>query len=178
MERGHGAVVLGSEMSGDITDVTITRCTFDGTDRGVRIKTRRGRGGKVARIALDMVHMQNVATPLAVNAFYFCDPDGRSDAVQSREPAPVDDTTPLITDITLKNVIAKGVQHAAAALLGLPEAPITGISVEGFWVSYDPDATPGVPLMASNVSPERHAGIITEFARLDGDLTLLSPEDM
>ncbi|KJZ21278.1 polygalacturonase PglA [Loktanella sp. S4079] len=178
MERGHGAVVLGSEMSGDITDVAISRCSFIGTDRGVRIKTRRGRGGKVARIALDMVHMEGVATPLAVNAFYFCDPDGRSEAVQSREPAPVDETTPLITDISLKNVMAKGVQHAAAALLGLPEAPISGISIDGFWVSYDPDATPGVPLMASHVSPERHAGIITEFARLDGDLTLLSQEDM
>ncbi|PRY77697.1 polygalacturonase [Yoonia maritima] len=178
MERGHGAVVLGSEMSGDITDVTITRCTFDGTDRGVRIKTRRGRGGKVARIALDMVHMENVATPLAVNAFYFCDPDGRSDAVQTRDPAPVDETTPLVTDITLRNVMAKGVQHAAAALIGLPEAPIIGISVDGFWVSYDPNATPGVPVMASNVGPELHAGIITEFARLGGDLTVLSPEEI
>lgn len=74
--------------------------------------------------------------------------------------------------------MAKGVQHAAAALIGLPEAPITGISVDGFWVSYDPNATPGVPVMASNVGPELHAGIITEFARLGGDLTVLSPEEI
>ena len=177
MERGHGAVVLGSEMSGGITDVTISRCVFDGTDRGVRVKTRRGRGGQVARITLDTVEMDNVATPIAVNAFYFCDPDGKSDAVQSRDPAPVDDTTPVITDIVLKNVTARGVHHAAAALLGLPEAPITGISVDGFFVSYNPAATPGTPVMACHVKDVRHAGIITEFARLDGELTLLSEKE-
>jgi polygalacturonase len=81
LEFGHGAVVLGSEMSGDITDVTIARCDFVGTDRGLRIKTRRGRGGLVARIAMTDVVMQDVASPLAINAFYFCDADGRSEAV-------------------------------------------------------------------------------------------------
>ncbi|MGB0904007.1 MAG: glycoside hydrolase family 28 protein, partial [Mangrovicoccus sp.] len=62
MERGHGAVVLGSEMSGEITDVTIARCRFDGTDRGLRLKTRRGRGGAIARVVMEEVEMKNVAT--------------------------------------------------------------------------------------------------------------------
>ena len=44
MENGHGAVVLGSEMAGGIYDVTARDCVFLGTDRGFRIKTRRGRG--------------------------------------------------------------------------------------------------------------------------------------
>ena len=44
MKDGHGGVVLGSEMSGGIKDLTVERCIFEGTDRGLRIKTRRGRG--------------------------------------------------------------------------------------------------------------------------------------
>jgi len=178
MERGHGAVVLGSEMSGDITDVTIARCTFEGTDRGLRIKTRRGRGGAVRRIHLEDVTMDRVFTPLAVNAFYFCDPDGESEAVQSRSPAPVTGTTPQISDITLKNVVARRVHHAAAALLGLPEAPLSGISIDDFRVSYDPQATAGPPLMASYVDDVRHAGIVADFATISGALTLLPPEEL
>ena len=45
MQYGHGAVVLGSEMSGDIRGVRIENCVFSKTDRGLRLKTRRGRGG-------------------------------------------------------------------------------------------------------------------------------------
>lgn len=178
MEFGHGAVVLGSEMSGDITDVTITRCQFDGTDRGLRIKTRRGRGGVVRRVTLDHVEMDGVATPLAINAFYFCDADGKSDAVQSRSPATVDQTTPQVSEITLKNVVARHVHHAAIAILGLPEAPFSNIRIDGFQVSFDPDATAGEPLMACGVTPVRHVEIIREFAELTGTITPVSPKEL
>ena len=47
MLSGHGGVVIGSEMSGDVRKITISNCVFDGTDRGIRIKTARGRGGVV-----------------------------------------------------------------------------------------------------------------------------------
>src|SRR4051812_42767034 len=42
---GHGGVVIGSEVSGSIRNVAISNCVFVGTDRGIRIKARRGRGG-------------------------------------------------------------------------------------------------------------------------------------
>lgn len=32
--------------------------------------------------------MEQVMTPFTANAFYFCDPDGRTEFVQSREPYP------------------------------------------------------------------------------------------
>jgi polygalacturonase len=37
-------MVLGSEMSGGVKDLTVSQCYFKHTDRGLRIKTRRGRG--------------------------------------------------------------------------------------------------------------------------------------
>lgn len=169
MERGHGAVVIGSEMSGDITDVDIVRCEFQGTDRGLRIKTRRGRGGKVARISLRDSVMDGVHTPLAVNAFYFCDPDGRDDWVQSRAPAPLSDTTPEIADIAFENIRASGVHLAVAAILGLPEARIRGVRITGVQVSYAEEAVAAPPLMACDVEPVRHAGIISENAEVQAD---------
>ena len=169
MERGHGAVVIGSEMSGDVTDVDIRRCEFVGTDRGLRIKTRRGRGGEVARIRLSDCRMEGVHTPFAANAFYFCDPDGRSEAVQSRAPAPVDAGTPRVSRIEVSGVRATGVHVALGAFLGLPEAPMTGIRLSGVRADYDPRAVAAPPLMACGVPAMRHAGIFTENAEVETD---------
>ena len=44
MENGHGAVTLGSEMAGGVVKSDGGRLCFRHTDRGLRIKTRRGRG--------------------------------------------------------------------------------------------------------------------------------------
>ena len=179
MERGHGAVVLGSEMSGGIHDVTISNCEFDRTDRGLRLKTRRGRGGEISNVLMRNVTMERVPTPLAINAFYFCDVDGKDDWVQTRDPAPVSTVTPRIANIALENVTAYEVTVAAAAILGLPEAPIEGVRLTDFRVSYDPDATADIPLMALGVDPVRHGGILTDFAMVVGDVrTLTRPKDL
>ena len=174
MEDGHGAVVMGSEMSGDITDVAITRCAFKGTDRGLRIKTRRGRGGQVARIVMEDVVMDGVGTALAVNAFYFCDADGKSAPVQSRDAAPVDATTPQISDITVSHVQLRGVRHAAGAFLGLPEAPVRGLRLSHVAVDYDPSAEAGETLMACHLPPARQAGFLHRFAQIEADPALQS----
>jgi len=168
MQFGHGAVVLGSEMSGDIRDVTIQNCVFQQTDRGLRLKTRRGRGGVMEHIRMEHVDMEAVPTPIAVNAFYFCDADGKDDWVQSRTAGPVDETTPKIAGIAVRDVKADGVSLAAAAVLGLPEAPVSSLTFENFTVSYDPSAQADVPLMALGVAPVRHGGIVAEFCDVSG----------
>ncbi|SFR19593.1 glycoside hydrolase family 28 protein [Poseidonocella sedimentorum] len=177
MERGHGAVVLGSEMSGGIHDVTIRACDFDRTDRGIRLKTRRGRGGEISNLKVEDVVMRGVPTPLAVNAFYFCDPDGKDGWVQSRAPAPVDDTTPRIRDISLRRIEARGVEIAAAALLGLPEAPVTGIEISDFRVSFAEGAKAAAPLMTLGCPEMRHAAVWAEFAEITGALTPAPPQE-
>ncbi len=178
MERGHGAVVLGSEMSGEITDVSIRNCHFSGTDRGLRIKTRRGRGGKVARVVMSDVSMDRVATAVSANAFYFCDADGMSDQVQSRARGKVTSSTPCVEDITIANVVALNVQLAAVALLGLPEAPFTGIRIENMQVSFDPQAEAGVPLMAAGVAACRHARLVAEFAEVTGSVSIIDGDPL
>ncbi|RCW25848.1 polygalacturonase [Ciceribacter lividus] len=177
MERGHGGVVIGSEMSGSVRDVMISRCVMQRTDRGLRIKTRRGRGGEVRAVCLEDCEMDHVATPIVVNAFYFCDPDGCSDWVQSRAPRPVDEGTPHIAEISVRRLTATNTHIAAAALYGLPEAPIRNVSVKDFAVTYAPDAVAAVPVMACGVNPVRHAGILAENAEFGGvpDFTVLDP---
>lgn len=171
MERGHGAVVMGSEMSAGVHDVNISRCHFVGTDRGLRIKTRRGRGGSVSNIQLLDCRMENVTTPVAVNAFYFCDADGQSDYVQSREPLPLKAETPSLSGFTLRNVEVVDASTCAAAFYGLPEQPIRDVTIENYRVSYREDAEPEVAEMACYLPSLRHAGIVaenTQFKKLVG----------
>ena len=168
-DGGHGAVVLGSEMSGNIENVSIRHCVFEGTDRGLRLKTRRGRGGAIRNVSLSDCRLDGVHTPLAINAFYFCDPDGESDAVQSRDPRDVDATTPTIEGVTVERVTARGVTLAAAAILGLPEAPVRGVRLTEFTVSFDTEAEPDIPLMALGVEAMVGKCLFAHFADVDGE---------
>ncbi|MCX6908552.1 MAG: glycoside hydrolase family 28 protein, partial [Verrucomicrobia bacterium] len=49
-KRGHGGVVIGSEMSASVRNVFVHDCEFDGTERGVRIKSLPGRGGFIENV--------------------------------------------------------------------------------------------------------------------------------
>ncbi|MGF9564218.1 glycoside hydrolase family 28 protein [Neorhizobium sp. JUb45] len=178
MERGHGGVVIGSEMSGGVHDVTVEDCEMIGTDRGLRIKTRRGRGGAISNIAMRRVRMDGVLVPLSANAHYFCDADGHDEWVQSREPAAVVEGTPEIDGILVEDVDVHGLALATGVFLGLPEMPIRNIRIRQLRVhSHDPTATPMPPIMADGVRPMRHEGILGEHAEIDCDnLKLLSTD--
>jgi len=170
MERGHGGVVIGSEMSGGVHEVTVADCEMVDTDRGLRLKTRRGRGGAVTGVALRRVRMDGVGTAFVVNAHYHCDADGHSARVQSRAPAAVDALTPRIEGVTIEEVDIHRLGHAAGCFLGLPEAPIRGVRLSGIRIhSLDPAARPAPPVMADHVRPMRHAGIVAEAAEVTCD---------
>jgi polygalacturonase len=138
LEKGHGSVTIGSEIAGGVSNVHVSRCIFAGTDRGVRIKTRRGRGEKsiLTDLLFENISMDHVHMPLTVNMFYFCDPDGHTEYVQSRDAYPVDYRTPGIGSITVKDADCTGVDASFVCVMGLPEAPVEKISLENIKVSY------------------------------------------
>jgi polygalacturonase len=161
LERGHGAVVIGSETAGGVYDVLAEDCVFDGTDRGLRIKTRRGRGraAVIDGIELRNVRMRRVGTAFVVNSFYFCDPDGRAPHVGDRRALPVDDGTPTVRNLRLVNVDCDEVAHAGIYVLGLPEHPVQDISVRNLRIRFDALAEPGCPDMAEGIEPMQAIGI-------------------
>lgn len=170
MERGHGGLVIGSEMSGGVHDVAIEDCEMIGTDRGLRLKTRRGRGGTISGIAMRRVRMDGVETAIAANAHYHCDPDGHAQWVQSRDPAPVTEATPRIDGITIEDVEILGLAHAAGCFLGLAEAPIRNVRIRRLRIlSFDPAARARPPVMADGVRPMRHETLTFESAEIDCD---------
>ncbi len=145
MEFAHGAVVLGSEMSGGVKELNVSQCVFRNTDRGLRIKTRRGRGkyGVIDGVVFSNIEMDGVLTPIVINMFYFCDPDGHEEIVWSKEKHPIDDSTPRLGAFTFKNITCRNCEWAAAYCYGLPERPIEEITLENVSFAFRENASSG-----------------------------------
>lgn len=165
MEKGHGAIVFGSEISGGVKDIFVSDCLFIHTDRGIRIKTRRGRGKDciIDGITLKNIKMNSVKTPLVINMFYFCDPDGKSEYVWSKEPLPVDDWTPTIGYLSFKDMICEDCQVAATFFYGLPENPIGKVEMENIAFTFrEGETIKDTPAMMSFLEPVCKMGIFVK----------------
>jgi len=130
-KQGHGGVVIGSETAGGIHDVSVNDCTFEGTDRGIRLKTRRGRGGAVSGLRFRNLKMERVLCPVAINMYYRCGakPEDKQ-ALFSLKAEPLDSLTPSISDIEISGLEAQGCRASAGFIAGLPESPIGGLKME------------------------------------------------
>ncbi|MFI1745644.1 glycoside hydrolase family 28 protein [Thalassobellus sediminis] len=118
MLDGHGGVVIGSEMSGGIKKIVISNCVFDGTDRGIRIKAARGRGGVVEDIRVSNIVMNNIKLEaFMMNLFYD----------KNTKVEPVSERTPIFRNIHMSNITGSNV-NVAGRILGIPEMPIQNIS--------------------------------------------------
>ncbi len=117
--HGRSAIGIGSEMSGDVRNITISNCVFNGTLRGLRIKTSRGRGGIVENYRADNIIMYNVETAISIDMFY-----GEEDTTS----IPITIETPTFKNIHLSNITAINAKNAVQ-IIGLPEAPIAFISI-------------------------------------------------
>ena len=116
MLSGHGGVVIGSEMSGGVRKVTISNCIFDGTDRGIRLKSTRGRGGVVEDIRVSNIVMRNIKQEAVVLNLKY-----------SGMPAePKSERTPLFRNIHISGMTVTDVK-TPVKIVGLEEAPISDI---------------------------------------------------
>lgn len=155
LRRGHGAVVVGSEIASGVQQLYVERCLMQDTDRGLRIKTRRGRGANcvVDKVQLSDIKMERVHTPFVVNMYYYCDPDGHSNYVRSKQAFAVTNATPQVRNISCKNITCTGAAHAGAFLYGLPESPIGEFRMENIDLEFNPDAEEGLPAMMDDLEP-------------------------
>lgn len=133
--HGHGGFVVGSEMSGDVENISVSDCSFLGTDVGLRFKSCRGRGGIVRNIHIEDIVMTDIpAEPLLFDLHY-----GGKSALEAAEDGassgfdieyvPVDETTPEFRDIFIKDIICNGAGRAMY-FNGIPEKNIAGIRIE------------------------------------------------
>ena len=165
MHRGHGGVVMGSETHGSIRNVVISNCVFCETDRGIRLKSRRGRGGVVEDVRVSNIVMDGVLCPIVINMFYECGAEGSS-KVTDQSPYPVDQGTPRFRRLRFSNISARRAKFAAAYVMGLPEMFVEDVCIDDVSLYLDPtNTTGGPPAMAPNVPDMCRAGVIIRNAR-------------
>lgn len=116
VRTGSGGVVFGSETSGGIRYVYVHDAVFDGTDRGIRFKTERGRGNMIENITIRDIQMRNLTfEAINVNTFY-TGPE-------------VTGPSPLVRNIHIQDVEVDGVP-TGINLVGLPEKWLENFTLE------------------------------------------------
>jgi len=115
-KRGHGGLVIGSEMSGGVRNVFMEDCQFEGTDRAIRIKSRADRGGVVEHIYARNLQVKNMQREVVIlNMDYGSD---RQKLTQT--------TPPVFRNMQFENITGSGAP-TAILIQGMADSPIENI---------------------------------------------------
>ncbi len=150
VRNAHGGFVVGSETASGVKGAYVKNCKFLGTDRGIRIKTRRGRGGCVSDVVASNIYMTDVICPITISMYYRCGADDPSLFTTKELPVSVD--TPAIKDVLIENIKAEGCKHSAGFLVGLPESKIQNVVVRNCEFAV-------TPKLAENTEAEMCQGL-------------------
>jgi polygalacturonase len=164
MAHGHGGVVCGSEISGDVRNVVISNCVFRGTERGLRFKARRGRGGVIENVRVCNVIMEDVPAPFVMNLFYACGARGEA-KITDMNPYPVDEWTPQMRRLRFSHISVRNAEYAACLIHGLPEMPIQDIAFHDVDIHMKPDAGKGTPGIAEAIEKMSKRGFYCRYAQ-------------
>jgi len=167
--QGHGGFVVGSEMSGNVRNISVSNCEFLGTDVGLRFKSNRGRGGVVENIYINNIYMLNIATDSFLFDLYY---GGKSSSESFSETTagskavhvvPVTEETPCFRNIYVKNLVSRNARRAMY-FNGLPEMNISNINLENAVITSKLGAelveSDGVKFKNVTVNPSQGAAFI------------------
>ena len=132
--NGHGGFVVGSEMSGGARYIFVSNCTFMGTDKGLRFKSVRGRGGVVEHIYAKDIFMKDIAQEaIFFDMYYFV--KFATDGERDERPV-VNEGTPVFRDMQFENIVCNGAQKGVF-IRGLPEMAIKNIRMDKLILQTD-----------------------------------------
>ncbi len=127
---GHG-ISVGGETNAGFNGFIVNNVTFNGTTNGLRLKADRGNGGFVENVSYSNITMTNVEYPILIDSYYNQSNDFPTDPYSDPGFA-VNSTTPIWENISFTNITSTDLQSGslAAAIYGIPEAPVTNISFD------------------------------------------------
>lgn len=124
--HGHG-ISIGSPTRDGLSHVIVRRCTFNGTDNGLRIKSYRGNGGEVHDIRYSDIVMKNVRRPFDINMLYNGNAGLPTDVGPRQAEVGQTQNIPNVHDIHVTNLTVTR-SPLAGRIIGLPEQPARDIT--------------------------------------------------
>ena len=132
--NGHGGFVVGSEMSGGARNIFVYDCTFMGTDKGLRFKSVRGRGGVVEHIYAKNIFMKDIAQEaIFFDMYYFV--KFATDGERDERPV-VNEGTPIFRNMKFENIVCNGAKKGVF-IRGLPEMTVQNITMKNLVLQTD-----------------------------------------
>ncbi|WP_428667021.1 glycoside hydrolase family 28 protein [Runella sp.] len=132
--NGHGGFVVGSEMSGGARNIFVYDCTFMGTDKGLRFKSVRGRGGVVEHIYAKNIFMKDIAQEaIFFDMYYFV--KFATDGERDERPV-VNEGTPIFRNMKFENIVCSGAKKGVF-IRGLPEMTVQNITMKNLVLQTD-----------------------------------------
>lgn len=153
VRTGSGGIVFGSETSGGIRNVYVHNAYFNGSDRGIRFKSRRGRGNVVENIYIRDIRLENI-THEAIHLDKYYGGVGETGLA------------PLFKDVFISNIEINGAQ-TGIEIMGLPEKYFENISFENITITNVRDGARftrvnNIRLKNVEIHSESHAMIILD----------------
>lgn len=156
--QGHGGFVVGSEMSGGARNIFVEQCTFMGTDKGLRFKSVRGRGGVVEKIYARNINMKDIRQEaIFFDLYYFV--KFATDGERDMRPV-VNEGTPVFKDMHFESIVCNGATKGVF-VRGLPEMPVRNIVMENMVLS----AETGVELTDADKISFKNVKLITKHSK-------------
>jgi len=125
-EQGHGGFTVGSETAGQVRNVYVHDCAFDGTDVGIRFKTRRPRGGGGNSMLFENIRMNVVYSALRWDMLGQALHVGKQ--ADRNVQVAVNPLTPRFSDIRMNNIL---IEDAADCIKieGIPESVLEDVEI-------------------------------------------------
>lgn len=122
-KEGLGGITTGSETAGMIRNLYVHDCVFDGTNVGIRLKTRRPRGGGGENLYYKRIRMNLRSSAFGVDMLGASIDVGK---LASRESTQKDRFTPLYRNVIVDNILVENAQQFVK-IDGLPESPFKNL---------------------------------------------------
>ncbi len=118
MRDGHGGIVMGSEISGNVRNVFAEDCIMDSPnlDRIIRIKTNSLRGGIIENIFIRNINVGKVKQAILHIDFNYEEGDAGT-------------YTPVVRNIYLQKITSQSSERAVF-IKAYERAPVTGVFIE------------------------------------------------
>ena len=152
--EGHGALVIGSEMSGGVRNVYMHDCECDRTDCAVRIKSRLDRGGVIENIYVENVKGKDLQREAIILTMAY---GSDRQPIVNRKP-------PVFRNMQFKNVTVDGA-GTAISISGVEDTPVDNIRFENIDIHSKKGVTvsDAKDLVFDNVKIASDAGPLFDF---------------